>query len=159
MNTLNLGAMLQALQRERIAHIVSENAVSELSLCAQRDQKMVREFFRDACVQFSNCILAGVDVRPMLLGNGHHPAVSSILMTCRWARSGDPSSAAHPFHGEWTRFAQWCHAHGLKPLIENRIDHRTRESWYAISVAARDARDETRDELPIPSGISEDSTG
>ena len=130
--------MLNAQRRDRITQLLAESALVDGMLCAERDLRMVREFFTDACIQFTGCILAGVEVRPMLLGNGHHQVVNSILMTCRWPRSGDPSCDDHPYHGEWMRFAKWCQDHGLKPLIENRVDRHSRESWYAINVAARD---------------------
>jgi hypothetical protein len=65
-----------------------ERKAAQLGDCAERDLLQVQDFFHDALVPFTNCIVARTDVRPVVLGRPSKPGVSKTSWNHAWKSTG-----------------------------------------------------------------------
>ena len=89
-----------------------------------------------AITEFTNSILAGIEIRPIALGKGNQEKVAAILQTFRWKDGYDIRSPTHPYHAVWVPFETWCHENGLVPEIGACTDVATKEPLKTITVRA-----------------------
>jgi len=136
MPTPSLGDILRTQICQQKAHclVELEQQTAQKGLCAERDLQAVKDFFHQAITQFTTDILARIEVRPLMLGNGHHEAVAAILQTYRWKRDNGIAQAAHPYHAVWQTFRTWCMANDLHPEIDYHCDGIGKKSWHQLSV-------------------------
>jgi hypothetical protein len=111
-----------------------ERQAAEKGPCAQRDLQLVEDFFHQAIAQFTNAILARIEIKPLILGNGYHDAVASVLHTYRWKRENGIAQATHPYHAVWQSFETWCRENDLYPRIDYQCDCAGKQSWHVLSV-------------------------
>jgi hypothetical protein len=149
----SLGEMLRAQEACEKAHCLQEleQKASAKGLCAERDLQLVKDFFHQAVTQFTNCILARVELKPLYLGDGQNATVSQILQTFRWKLGKDIRDPAHPYHAVWTPFQTWCDENELSPVIEER--RKGKEYCYALKVRSKAvdlaSADETSEQLSL----------
>jgi hypothetical protein len=78
-----------------------ERKAAQLGDCAERDLLQVQDFFHDALVQFTNCIVARTEVRPVVLGRNQNVAVAAILKSFRWKGGADIREESHSYNAVW----------------------------------------------------------
>lgn len=135
MSKSSLGQLLKDMQcdtPECVAEL--ERQASGKGLCAEKDLQLARDFFYQASTEFSNAILAGLQPRPLLIGNGHHDRLAAVLHTYRWKEGYDIRDATHPYHGIWQPFQAWCHGNDLQVHLACQRDDGGKERWYALTV-------------------------
>jgi hypothetical protein len=131
----SLGEMLRAQAGREKAKCLRdlEQKAAEKGACGERDLQLVKDFFHQAMTHFASSILARVEVRPLVLGNGNNAKVAAILQTFRWKADKDIRNSDHPYHAVWTRFQTWCDENDLNPEIEPRRDRN--EQWHIVTVS------------------------
>lgn len=136
MSSPSLGEILRTEINDKKANCLLEleQHAAHKGVCAERDLRAVKDFFHDAIAQFTTDILARIEVKPILLGNGHHDAVAAILQSYRWKRGNCISQPAHPYHAIWQNFQAWCVDNELRPEIEYQCDATGKQSWHQLSV-------------------------
>jgi hypothetical protein len=118
-----------------------ECKAARLGNCTEQDLLLVQDFFYAATVQFANCILARIDVRPVVLGRDQNVTVASILQSFRWKRGSDIRDDSHVYNPVWRAFQTWCSDNELQPRLESRRDPDGKEIWHTLSVTAAPAND------------------
>lgn len=111
-----------------------EQHMAQKGLCAERDLQAVKDFFHRAIRQFTTDILARIEIKPLLLGNGHNETVATILQTYRWKRENGIGQPSHLYYAVWQEFQAWCTANDLQPEIEFHCDGIGKQSWHQLSV-------------------------
>ena len=119
-----------------------ERKAAQLGDCAERDLVQVQDFFHDALVQFTNCIVARTDVRPVVLGHNQNVAVAAILKSFRWKGGADIRDESHPYNAVWKTFQTWCDENELEPRLEEHRDQNGKEIWHTLTVVAAQESDE-----------------
>lgn len=139
----SLGTLLanHARRTKPAAFVEMEQSAANKGACACEDFKRVMDFFYDAMLEFSATILAGIDIRPAILGNGQNPKVAAILQTFRWKGGYDMRNSDHPYHGAWVLFDAWCREHDLVPHIDCQRGAAASEPWHRIFVSAKDSEE------------------
>jgi hypothetical protein len=86
MSTPSLGEILrdEVLGKKASCLLELEQQVAAKGVCAQRDLEEVQNFFHQAITQFTNSILARIEIKPLTLGNGQNEAATAILQTREW---------------------------------------------------------------------------
>ena len=107
--------------------------------CAERDLVLAQDFFHTAILQFSNCILARTDVRPVVIGRGQNVTIASILQSFRWKSGSDIRDEGHPYNPVWKSFLTWCGENELQPRLELYRDSSGKEIWHTLTVVAAPA--------------------
>jgi hypothetical protein len=136
MTNPSLGEILGTQISDKKAHCLLEleQHTAQKGLCAERDLQVVKDFFHRAITQFTTDILARIEVKPLMLGNGHHEAVAAILQSYRWKRENGIGQPTHPYHALWQTFQAWCSENDLQPQIEYYCDGIGKQSWHQLSV-------------------------
>jgi len=136
MSNPSLGELLhtQLSAKKALCPLELERNAAQKGLCAERDLQEVKNFFHQAITQFTTDILARIEVRPRLLGNGQNEAVATILQTYRWKRDNGIQQASHPYHAIWQNFANWCAENDLEPELAYRCDGIGKVSWHELTV-------------------------
>jgi hypothetical protein len=139
MSTPSLGEILrdEVLGKKAGCLLELEQQVAAKGVCAQRDLEEVQNFFHQAITQFTNSILARIEIKPLTLGNGQNEAASAILQTYRWKHENGISQPSHPYHAVWWSFAAWCDQNDLHPEIEYRVDCSGKQYWYVLKVSPK----------------------
>lgn len=135
MSRPSLGKMLKDMEcntPECLAEL--ERQASGKGQCAEKDLQLARDFFYQASTEFANAILAGIEPRALVLGNGHHDKLATVLQTYRWKEGYDIRNATHPYHGVWKPFQAWCDANDLQVHLICQRDASARERWYTLNV-------------------------
>jgi len=136
----SLGTLL-ALQTRRSkpsAFVEKEQFAANKGRCACEDFKRVTDFFHSAILEFSGAIIAGIDIRPAILGNGQNAKVAAILQTFRWKGGYDMRDPEHPYHGAWALFDAWCHDHDLVAHIDCQRGPAASEPWHRVFVSSKE---------------------
>jgi hypothetical protein len=138
MTNPSLGDILRAREASKKAAclVELERKAQEKGPCAVVDLQYIKDFFHTAITEFTNAILAGIDIRPIALGKGNNEKVATILQTFRWKDGYDIRAPAHPYHAVWVPFETWCQENGLAAEIGACVDVATREPLKTISVKA-----------------------
>jgi hypothetical protein len=137
MSTPSLGEILrtEVAGKKASCLLQLEQQAAEKGICAERDLQVVKDFFHMAMTQFTSSILARIEVKPMIIGNGHSEAVAAVLQTYRWKRENGISQPSHPYHAVWVIFAAWCAENELHPQIDYCCDCVGKQSWHVLTVS------------------------
>ena len=131
-----LGELLRARQPCETEECLQEleRKAARMGNCAERDLLLIQDFFHAAIVQFTNCVLAGTDVRPVVLGRDQNVTIAAILQSFRWKSDYDIRDESHAYNPVWRSFQTWCNANGLQPRLELHRDASGKEIWHTLTV-------------------------
>lgn len=134
----SLGELMRAREACETAECLREleRRAAQMGNCAERDLMLVQDFFHAAMVQFTNCILARTDVRPVVLGRNQNVTIASILQSFRWKGGSDIRDETHTYNPVWKTFQTWCDENELHPRLELHRDSAGKEIWHTLTVVA-----------------------
>lgn len=119
----------------QVSNLPHQGKASDKGQCAERDLQLARDFFHQASTQFASEILAGVQPRPLVIGNGQNDKLATVLHTYRWKEGYDIRDATHPYNGVWRPFQAWCDANDLVAHLSCQRDSAGKERWYVMTVS------------------------